>query len=139
LEYVHVVPAAHVPEPVQVWPAHCPHFAIVPPVGAAEVVLVLLVLVVFVVLIVLIVLVSSVVFVKLVLVGFEDELDVIAEPPRRLTTAVYAGFFVKSAFQRQASPCPEKTDGIHEYLSVKSQIVTPTQPVVWIHDPTMLT
>jgi hypothetical protein len=50
-------------------------------------------------------------------------------PPKALTTAVYAGCVVKSAYHRQASPWPEKTDGIQEYLSVKSQTVIPTHPV----------
>ena len=62
---------------------------------AAEVVLIVDVVLMFDV--VLIVDVESVVLDKV------EEL-VTDPPPKRLTTAVYADFFVKSAFQRQAAP-----------------------------------
>jgi hypothetical protein len=86
---VQVVPAIHVPDPVQVNPAHCPQCGITTELPVDE---------------------DAELVVVLVTGG--------AVPPRSTITAEYAGFVVKSAFQRQASPSPEKVDGIHEYKSV---------------------
>lgn len=42
-------------------------------------------------------------------------------------TEVQAGFLERFSSYRQASPAPLKVEGTHEYLSSKSQTVTPTQ------------
>jgi hypothetical protein len=119
-----VVPETQVPEPVHVNPAHCPHSAIVPPAAALVVVVVELVVVVVAL---------------LVLVALDTAVELVTDPPKRLITEVYAGLVEKSAFQRHASPSPENVDGIHEYLSVKSQTVIPTQFVTLRHAPTVFT
>ena len=53
-----------------------------------------------------------------VLVELDAAVEEVTDPPNKLMTDVYAGLVVKFAFQRQASPSPEKVDGIHEYRSV---------------------
>jgi hypothetical protein len=89
-EYTQVVPATQVPDPVHPSPAHCDHSGSVPPDDP-------------------------------VLVDVAEELVAVpvdTVPPKKLMTEVYAGLVVRSEFQRQASPSPEKVLGIHEYSSV---------------------
>jgi hypothetical protein len=62
----------------------------------------------------------------------------VAVPPRAVRMPVYAGFFTKFASHGHAAPCPEKVLGTQEYLSVQSQMVIPTQPLVSTHAPTVL-
>jgi hypothetical protein len=90
---VQVVPETQVPLPAQPVPPHCDHFERVPP--------------------------EPLVLVPVAVeLAAELPLVAVAFPPSRLMTEVYAGFVVKFAFQRQASPSPENVDGIQEYLSV---------------------
>jgi hypothetical protein len=62
----------------------------------------------------------------------------VAEPPRAVRIPVYAGFLAKFESQGQAAPCPEKVPGTQEYLSVQSQMVIPTQPLVSTQAPMVL-
>jgi hypothetical protein len=95
---VQVVPETQVPLPAQPVPPHCDHFGRLPPEP--------------------LVLVPVAVELAAVEPVAELPLTAVAVPPSKLITDVYAGFVVKFAFQRQASPCPENVDGIQEYLSV---------------------
>src|SRR5262245_6216215 len=49
-------------------------------------------------------------------------------PPNAVTIALYAGLGSIFWSKMSAAPWPEKKPGTHEYLSVYSQIVMPTQP-----------
>lgn len=72
-----------------------------------------------------------------VVVAVEVAVEV-AEPPRAERIPEYAGFLTKFESQGQAAPWPEKVPGTQEYLSVQSQMVTPTQPLVSTQAPTVL-
>lgn len=85
-----IVPATQVPDPLQYTPPHWAYLASVPP----EPELVVLAVAVPVAV------VEVVNVVNIIVVGVA-----VAVPPRRLMTEAYAGFVVKSAFHKHASPC----------------------------------